>query len=228
MAFSNEYKEAFQAKGFDLQRQIGSGLSGSVFKATQRSLGRHVAIKVFDNPLSETDTALPIQREARLLARIAHPSIPVVLTRGELTINGKNVPYTIMQFIDGIELREIIENERRIELTRAVGIASQVLAALGAAHTQQIVHRDVKPANIMVHRLTSDVHLIDFSIGFSLVPATGLTRVTEAKGQPGSYEYMAPEQKEGLEVDHRADIYSLGIVLFEMLIGHPRVKSRNP
>lgn len=224
MALPKEYVEAF-SKSFLLEARVGSGLSGTVYRATQQALGRPVAIKVFDNPISEKNPALRKRflREAQLLARVVHPSIPVVLTCGEAPISGRKVPYTVMQFIDGVSLFDIIEKERRLDLPRAVGVASQVLGALGAAHNKKIIHRDVKPANIMVLPANGHVYLIDFSIGVSLDIAPGLTRVTDERGQPGTYEYMAPEQEKGREVDQRADIYSLGIVLFEMLTGHPRV-----
>ncbi|MBK8995703.1 MAG: protein kinase [Myxococcales bacterium] len=221
-----EYAEAFTKRGFALKSTLGSGLSGTVYRATQTSLDRDVALKIFDNPLSERDAALRkrFEREARLLARIVHPAIPVVLTRGEISIGGKEIPYTVLQLIDGDALAKVIESERRLDLQRAANIAVRVLGALNAAHAQQIVHRDVKPSNIMVQPLTGQVYLIDFSIGVSLDGSAGLTRVTDAAGgQPGSFEYMAPEQKAGRDIDHRADIYSLGVVLFEMLAGHPRV-----
>lgn len=225
MALPDDYAAAFSKLGFDLKGKLGSGLSGTVYRAAQRSLGRDVAIKVFDNPYSEKDPAIRkrFDREARLLARIVHPAIPVVLTRGAVATQGVERPYTVLQFIDGTSLDKILGDARRLDLPRAVSIASHVLGALGAAHSQKIIHRDVKPSNIMVHPTGAQVHLIDFSIGVSLVPGPGLTRVTGEGGRPGSFDYMAPEQKETRDVDHRADIYSLGVVLFEMLTGHPRI-----
>jgi serine/threonine protein kinase len=225
MPVPGEYVEAFARKGFRLVSDIGSGLSGTVFRATQESLARDVAIKVFDNPIGSADMNLRKRfvREAQLLARVSHPSIPVVLTRGTITVAHKEVPYTAMQLIDGINLATVIEAERRLPYRKAVEIVAQVLAALSASHTARIVHRDVKPANIMVHPTSGHVWLIDFSIGVSLVGAPGLTRVTAADGQPGTVDYMAPEQRAGAEAEPRADLYSVGVSLFEMLAGHTRL-----
>lgn len=226
MDLPEEYVGPFERRGFTLVAPIGSGLSGRVFRATQKTLERDVAIKVFDNPLNDKNTALQKRflREAQLLARIVHPSIPTVLTRGELSISGKELLYTVLQFIDGQGLDVIIERESKVELSRAVGISTKVLGALAAAHAKQIIHRDVKPANIMVQPALGHVYLIDFSIGVSLAPAPGLTRVTQDGGHPGSFEYMAPEQEAGRDVDQRADLYAMGIVLFEMLTGHRQVR----
>ncbi len=226
MSLPDRYPEAFETKGFTLLAKIGPGLSGTVFRARQKSLDRDVAIKVFDNPLSEKDAALRKRflREAQLLGRIAHPSIPVVLTRGSVSINGGDTPYTVMQLIDGAGLDKVLAAERRLAVRKAVEVAAQILAALSSAHVAKIVHRDVKPSNVMVHATSGHVWLIDFSIGVSLEAAPGLTRVTNEGGQPGTFEYMAPEQRGRGDVDQRADIFSVGIVLFEMLSGHPRIK----
>ena len=225
MSLPEGYVEAFESKGFTLLASIGSGLSGTVFRARQKSLDRDVAIKVFDNPFSTKDAALRKRfiREGQLLARVAHPSIPVVLTRGSVAINGET-PYTVMQLIDGASLDKLIAGEGRIAPRKAVEIAAQILAALAAAHAAKIVHRDVKPSNVLVHGGSGHVWLIDFSIGVSLEAVPGLTRVTNEGGQPGTFEYMAPEQRGQGDVDQRADIFSVGVVLFEMLAGHPKLK----
>jgi serine/threonine protein kinase len=226
MSLPEGYVEPFESKGFTLLASIGSGLSGTVFRARQKSLERDVAIKVFDNPMSAPDSALRKRfvREGQLLARIAHPSIPVVLTRGSVVINSADIPYTALQLIDGTGLDKIIEAEGRLAAHKAVDIAAQILAALSAAHMVKIVHRDVKPSNVLVHGTSGHVWLIDFSIGVSLDAAPGLTRVTNDGGQPGTLDYMAPEQRGSGDVDHRADIYAAGVVLFEMLAGHARLR----
>jgi eukaryotic-like serine/threonine-protein kinase len=226
VSLPEKFPEAFEAKGFTLLARIGSGLSGTVFKARQKSLDRDVAIKVFDNPLSRDDPALRKRfvREGQLLGRITHPSIPVVLTRGSVSIDGGDTPYTVMQLIDGVGLDNLLTKERRLTARKAVEVAAQVLAALSSAHAAKIVHRDVKPSNVMVHSTTGHVWLIDFSIGVSLDAVPGLTRVTHEGGQPGTYDYMAPEQRGQGDVDQRADIFSVGVVLFEMLTGHFRLK----
>lgn len=219
------YAEEFKKRGFILVEEIGSGCSGRVYRATQSSLDRDVAVKVFDNPTSIKNPALRkrFEREAKLLAKVVHPSVPVVLTRGEALVDGTEVPYTVMEFLTGIDLQKIIDKERRLPLPRAVAYSTQILGALAAAHTQKIIHRDVKPSNVMVQP-TGHVHLIDFSIGVSLDGAPGLTRVTAEGRQLGTTEYMAPEQKAGRESDQRTDLYTFGLVLFEMLTGHLRIK----
>jgi eukaryotic-like serine/threonine-protein kinase len=226
MSLPDGYLEAFEAKGFTLQAAIGSGLSGTVFQARQKSLARDVAIKVFDNPLSARDVALRKRfvREAQLLGRITHPSIPVVLTRGSVATSAGDTPYTAMQLIDGVGLDKLLAAERRLAARKAVDVAVQLLAALSAAHAARIIHRDVKPSNVMVHPTNGHVWLIDFSIGVHLDGAPGLTRVTREGGQPGTFDYMAPEQRGNGDVDERADLFSVGVLLFEMLTGHPRVR----
>lgn len=221
-----EYVEPLRLRGFELRARIGSGGSGTVFRAHQPTLDRDVAVKVFDNPLAVKSAALRkrFEREARLLGRISHPSIPVVLTRGELPLAPRAVPYTVMELIDAVTLEEIVKRERRLEISTAVAYASHVLGALHAAHFAQIVHRDVKPGNILI-QVTGHVYLIDFSIGVNLEGGQGFTRVT-AEGQGarvGSWEYMAPEQQTGGEADPRSDLYAVGLILFEMLAGHNRL-----
>ncbi|WP_437893639.1 protein kinase domain-containing protein [Sorangium sp. So ce124] len=221
-----EYIEPFRSRGFELKAKIGSGLSGTVFRAHQASLDRDVAVKVFDNPIATKSAALRkrFEREARLLGRVSHPSLPVVLTRGELNLGQRTVPYTVMEFIDAETLEDVIKRDRRLDISRAVAYASHVLGALSAAHLAKIVHRDVKPANILVQS-TGHVYLIDFSVGVSLEGGAGLTRVT-AEGQGGrvgSWDYMPPEQHAGGEADPRSDLYATGVILFEMLAGHNRI-----
>lgn len=222
----DSYVDAFDRRGFALGDIIGCGLSGTVYRARQRSLERDVAIKVFDNPASLRSEQLRkrFKHEALLLARMQHPSLPVVLTHGEIAgIRDEPLLYTVLEFIDGSTLDAEVKKHGRIDAAIATRTILQVLSALSCAHAQHVVHRDVKPSNIILQE-NGHAYLIDFSIGVSLEKVPGLTRVTGDNNQPGTCQYMAPEQLAGHEVDHRADIYSAGVVLFEMLAGHERVR----
>ncbi len=223
------YVDAFEKRGFTLGDVIGGGLSGTVYKARQRSLERDVAIKIFDNPASLRDDRLRkrFKHEALLLARMQHPSLPVVLTHGEIAgLHDAPLLYTVLEFINGSTLDAEIKNRGRLDAAVAARTILHVLSALSCAHAQSVVHRDVKPSNIIVQD-GGHAYLIDFSIGVSLEKISGLTRVTGDNNQPGTYDYMAPEQLAGHDVDHRADIYSAGLVLFEMLSGQNRLRHQS-
>lgn len=216
-----EYMEHLSKQGFDLQEKIGSGLSGGVYRATQPSLGRDVAVKFFDNSLSLMDDSLRqrFEREARILAKLQHPSIPFVITRGAVKLIGTVIPYTVMQFINGQTLDLMLKREGKLDVDISVQYVRQILSALYCAHNNKIVHRDIKPSNIMV--MPSDhCYVIDFSIGVSLDTSFGFSRATHSGEHIGSIDYIAPEQTRDMKtVDHRADIYSLGLVLYEILTG---------
>ncbi|MDC0712735.1 protein kinase [Stigmatella sp. ncwal1] len=217
-----EYVEHFKRHNLSIGRRIGSGASGSVYRANQPKLGRDLAIKLFDHTSGKSDTLSRkrFEREARLLAKAQHPSIPFVLSCGDVPCSsGNSTPYIIMQLIEGNRLDAIIAKERSTPKT-AIFYMKQILAALACAHQHNIIHRDVKPENILVSNAGSGhCYLIDFSVGVSLVSTPGLTRVTGDKRPPGTWLYAAPEQLEGKEVDQRADLFSAGLVLFELLTG---------
>lgn len=225
----DELKSAMGKLGFDLNRVLGSGAFGTVYSATQRSLERVVAIKVFDKTLNSNPANMQrFQREALLLARLTHPHIPYVLTRGRVQLGAKNIPYMVLQHIEGVTLFDLLTKQlnARVAPGKAVSIISQVLLALESAHQREIIHRDVSPENILVNEATA--YLIDFSIGFSLNEALGLERPTLTNDKVGRYEYASPEQRrDSKSVTHLTDIYSAGIVLFEMLTGHPRMSPSN-
>ncbi|WPB79722.1 protein kinase [Archangium violaceum] len=214
-----EYVEYFKQYNLMLGKRLGCGSSGNVYRATQPKLARELAIKFFDHPSRKSDAVgrKRFEREAKLLAKSQHPAIPFVLSCGNATLTGVSVPYIIMQFIDGHGLDEIISNGKQNPKT-ATSYVKQVLGALACVHQNSIVHRDVKPENILVSK-AGHCYLIDFSIGVSLSPAPGLTRITDGKRTPATWLYAAPEQISGKDVDRRADLYSLGLVLFELLVG---------
>jgi serine/threonine-protein kinase len=215
------YRAHLKRQGFDLLQRVGSGLSGRVFKAHQPSLRRIVAVKFFDNAISGQDESLRkrFEREAKLLARVQHPGVPYVLTTG--TVTDGNIPYTIMEFVPGKKLRELLKEQREFEQATAIRIASELLSTLKAVHRESIVHRDICPENIIMSN--GRCVLIDFSIGVSLTAEQGFTRATQPGTHYGRIDYMSPEQQRDMaNIDERSDLYSVGVVLLEMLIGTPK------
>lgn len=220
-AAPEKYAKQLARQGFDLANQIGSGLSGKVYLASQSSLTRKVAVKFFDSKLASQDPSLKRRfiREAQILAEVQHPNIPYVLTHGLIQPGEGEIPYTVLQYIDGETLKELKECNIDLPMSRALSIVRQVLNALDYVHHRKVVHRDVKPANIMLLK-NEHVFLIDFSIGFSMNSRDGLTRVTSFGEHLGSVDYMSPEQlKDMSSIDGRSDLYSLGIVLLELITG---------
>ncbi|WP_075306184.1 serine/threonine-protein kinase [Hyalangium minutum] len=215
-----DYVEYFKSINLVLGPRLGVGGSGNVYRATQTRLRRDLAIKLFDHQRFRADPngRKRFEHEARMLAIAQHPSIPFVISSGDMPMRGEApIPYIIMQFIDGTSLETVVEKSRTAPQL-AASYMKQVLAALSCAHSHRLVHRDVKPANIL---LSKDGHcyLIDFSIGVSLGVIPGLTRITGEGRHPATWRYASPEQIEGRDVDHRTDLYSAGLVLFELLAG---------
>lgn len=217
-----EYVQHLARQGFDLTVILGHGLSGSVYAADQRSLHRKVAVKFFDSAYVRDDAAMQKRfvREAMLLARLQHPNIPYVVTEGVVAAEHGHAPYMVMEYVHGRTLQELLQEKAKLELREAVDIAVQVLDALGCAHASQIVHRDVKPSNIMVDA-RDRCFLIDFSIGVSFSSTQkGITRATTKGEMLGSPPYASPEQLvDAATVDARSDLYGVGVMLVEMLTG---------
>jgi tRNA A-37 threonylcarbamoyl transferase component Bud32 len=194
---------------------IGQGGMGAVYKARQTSLDRLVAVKVLP-PEAGRDPAFAerFHREARALARLSHPNIVAVHDVGK----AGEFYYFIMEYVDGANLRQVL---RAGELTpeQALRIVPQICDALQYAHEEGIVHRDIKPENILLDR-KGRVKIADFGLAKLLGRDTGNFTLTGSRQVMGTLYYMAPEQVERpTEVDHRADIYSLGVVFYEMLTG---------
>lgn len=216
-----EYVNHLSRQGFVLTNVLGSGLCGSVYLAEQPSLNRRVAVKFFDSAFVRSDQAMHKRfiREAKLLARFQHPNIPYVLTEGVVDAEHGKAPYFVMEYVSGKTLRELLEEKGALDRNFAVDIVVQILDALNYAHAHQIVHRDVKPSNVMIDSRMR-CFLIDFSIGVSFESKPGVTRATTHGEFLGSPPYASPEQMlDAATVDGRSDIYSVGVMLMELLTG---------
>src|SRR6266850_715696 len=193
---------------------IGKGGMGAVYKARQPALDRIVALKILPPQVaSGPGFAERFNREARALARLSHPNIVAVHEFGQ--VNG--LPFFIMEFVDGPNLRQL-EQTGKLSPREALQIVPQICEALQFAHDEGIVHRDIKPENILLDK-KGRVKIADFGIA-KIMGREAELGITETGGTIGTPQYMAPEQVEKPQsVDHRADIFSLGVVFYEMLTG---------
>ncbi|MGA9778006.1 MAG: protein kinase [Verrucomicrobiia bacterium] len=194
---------------------LGHGGMGAVYQARQRGLDRMVALKILPPQIStEPAFAERFAREARALARLSHPNIVTVFDLGK----SGSLYYFLMEFVDGVNLRRLLQSHR-LTPRETLGIVPQICEALEYAHGEGIVHRDIKPENILMDQ-KGRVKVADFGLSKLLEPGPQDMQLTQSSQVLGTMHYMAPEQLEKpLAVDQRADIYSLGIVLYEMLTG---------
>lgn len=206
---------------YEILEKIGAGGMGAVYKARHQLMHRQVAIKMVLAQLSANSMTLKrFTQEARATSQLNHPNILTVFDFG---ISPSNQPYLVMDFLEGVNFGRVLEETRQIPVARAIGIFLQVCAALGHAHQKGIVHRDMKPSNIMLIELDGQpdfVKVLDFGIAKVLSSVDGesdsLTRTGEVFGSP---LYMSPEQFRGKSLDARSDIYSLGCVMYRSLAG---------
>nr|WP_321138182.1 Stk1 family PASTA domain-containing Ser/Thr kinase [Peptoniphilus sp.] len=212
------------ADRYECLKKIGSGGMGDVYKAHDRRLDRIVAIKVLKSEYNEDDNFIrKFRRESLAAASISHPNIVSIYDVGMETIAGEDVYYIVMEYIDGKTLKELIREEGVLSQNQALNYLIQIAEALKIAHSKNIIHRDIKSQNIMVTR-DNRVKVTDFGIARMAGNAT----VTVTNAVMGSVHYFSPEQARGQRVDARSDIYSMGIVLFEMLTGDVPFDSENP
>src|SRR5262245_13202754 len=194
-----------------LEKKIATGGMGTVYKATNPQQ-KDVAVKVLSPALAADPTYLErFFREIRIMSSIDHPNVVRVLDAGE---EEKNY-YLVMEYIEGEPLSDIIRKDKRMRFQKAALIIREVAKGLAAGHAKGIVHRDVKPQNILVTR-NGQPKLIDFGLAREASNTQGLTQEGLMMGTP---EYMSPEQAEGLKVDARTDIYSLGVTFYQLLSG---------
>ncbi|MEU8519897.1 serine/threonine-protein kinase [Streptomyces sp. NBC_01216] len=209
-----------QIAGYVVEAEIGRGGMAVVYRAHDLRLDRTVALKLLAPELARNDTFRKrFAHESRVAAAIDHPHIVPVFEAGET----EGVLYIAMRYVAGQDLRALLDREGRLPAAKAGRIAVQVASALDAAHAHDLVHRDVKPGNILVAEGTDrdhpeHVYLTDFGLTKKSLSLTGLTTVGQFVG---TLDYVAPEQISGKPVDGRCDVYGFGCVVFETLTGVP-------
>jgi eukaryotic-like serine/threonine-protein kinase len=224
---------------YEVTSVIGEGGMGTVYEVRHTSLGRRFALKVLRRDLADAEHTARFIQEAKAAAAIGHPNIVAVSDFGELTIPeaggrasrpgaaftmgetpkppAQPVPYFVMEYLTGISLASLLRAEKTLDPVRAADIVLQCAAGLSAAHAAGVIHRDLKPDNVFLTRSGERefVKLLDFGVA----KMAGAGRLTRAGMVFGTPHYMSPEQAAGQGVDHRADVYALGVILYESLAG---------
>jgi serine/threonine-protein kinase len=194
---------------------IGEGGMGTVYKVRHATLERLFAMKVLRKDMAREELAQRFTREAKAAASVHHPGVVEITDFGRLP---DKRPYFVMELLEGSSLIAMLHGRRSIEPALACAIAAKIARAVGAAHAIGIVHRDLKPENIFVREPSLgavEVKVVDFGAAMVI----GASRITKTGIVYGTPHYMSPEQAAGQQLDHRADIYALGVLFFEMLVG---------
>ncbi len=217
---------------YRLDAQIGRGGMSSVYLAFDIVLERPVAIKLMHREIAaDSDQLERFRREARSVARLSHPHVVAVIDAGEEPVphgpgaqeGDVGVPYIVLEYVDGETLKDLIRREGPLEILQAIAYAIEIARALGAAHEQLIVHRDVKPQNVLISD-EGGAKITDFGIARTLTEE-GLTMAGRVLG---TTDYVSPEQALGHPVTGQSDLYSLGVVLYEMLTGEVPFRGDSP
>jgi eukaryotic-like serine/threonine-protein kinase len=197
---------------YELEELAGRGGMANVYRASDRLLERRVAIKVLHERFSQdTEYIERFRREAMAIARLSHPNIVTVIDRGEWDEH----QFIVFEYIEGETLKELVQREGRVSVRDALGLVGEIAHGLAFAHDHGVVHRDVKPHNVIIDR-EGTPKVTDFGIARSLDREDGLTTTGALLG---TSDYLAPEQASGLPVSDRSDQYSLGVLLYELLTG---------
>ncbi len=201
---------------YRILRKLGSGGMANVYLAEDEELGRRVAIKILNDRHANDDQFVErFRREAKNAAGLSHPNIVSIYDRGE----AEGTYYIAMEYLEGRSLKERIVAEGPLPIASAIEIARQILRAVGFAHRRQIVHRDIKPHNVLLVQDGPGDGDERFKVTDFGISRTATSQMTEAGSIVGTAQYLSPEQARGAPVDQRSDIYSVGIVLFELLTG---------
>jgi serine/threonine-protein kinase len=204
---------------YRIQRKLGAGGMADVYLAEDQELGRRIAIKILNGRHANDDQFIErFRREAKNAAALNHPNIVSIYDRGE----AEDTYYIAMEYLDGRTLKELIVGRGAAPINVAIEYARQILSALRFAHRHGIVHRDIKPHNVLVDG-EGRVKVTDFGIA-----RAGTSQMTEAGSIVGTAQYLSPEQARGGEVDPRSDLYSLGVVLYELLTGKTPFDGETP
>ena len=211
---------------YQLGNSIGTGGMSDVYVATDTLLGREVAVKMLKIDMARDENFRErFRKEAQNSARLNHPNIVAVYDTGETVVEGISIPYIVMEHVKGRNLRDIVREEGPLRPEEAAALLYPVTLALQASHDSGIIHRDVKPANIMVTS-TGEVKVMDFGIARALDDSTAA--MTQTSAVIGTAQYLSPEQARGKSADNRSDIYALGCVMYEAVTGTPPFEGETP
>ena len=211
---------------YELDGVVGRGGMAEVYRARDIRLDRIVAIKTLRTDLARDQIfQARFRREAQSAASLNHPSIVAVYDTGEDMTSGVPVPYIVMEYVDGRTVRDLLQEGHRLLPERSLEIIDGVLRALDYSHQAGIVHRDIKPGNVMVTR-NGDVKVMDFGIARAMSDAQAT--MTQTAQVIGTAQYLSPEQARGERVDSRSDLYSTGCLLYELLTGRPPFTGDSP
>lgn len=205
---------------YELLKPLGAGGMGAVFLAREPALKRLVAVKVLTPQLaSDSRVRARFEREARTAAALSHPNIVRVYAVGET--RSQRLPYIVMQFVQGPTLASWMTQRRRVGERDARRVIGEVASALAAAHVRDLVHRDIKPSNVLLEADTGRPFVVDFGVSAALSRASDETKLTVTGAVIGTPVYMSPEQASGDAVSTKSDVYSLGVMAYELLTGEP-------
>jgi beta-lactam-binding protein with PASTA domain/tRNA A-37 threonylcarbamoyl transferase component Bud32 len=211
---------------YELDGVIGRGGMAEVYRARDLRLDRVVAVKTLRSDLARDPTfQARFRREAQSAASLNHPSVIAVYDTGEDSFGETQIPYIVMEYVDGSTLRDLLRENRALLPDKALEITDGILRALDYSHRGGIVHRDIKPANVMLTR-GHEVKVMDFGIARAM--ADSAATMTQTAQVIGTAQYLSPEQARGERVDTRSDIYSTGCVLYELLTGRPPFTGDSP